>query len=224
VVADIGDPGGPGTSASISWAQNLSECGNARVGVLGYVDSGYCQVPLATVESQINNWYDWYAGVGLDGIFVDEAANPVSPTSHADCLSGTTSAVAYYQAIAAYVHSEGLDETVTLNFGANPVSGWALSSDIAAQNADILVIFESPYSEYVNYAGSGQPWTTAPWESSYPARDFSVLVYDASGASLPGSFCVAVAEQNVGFAYVTPYNGWFTPAPNAYLASELNDC
>ncbi len=224
VVADIGDPGGPGTSSSSGWAQNFSECASAHVGVLGYVDSGYCQVPLATVESQIDSWYDWYAGVGLDGIFVDEAANPVSPTSHSDCLSGTASAVAYYHAIAAYAHSEGPDETVTLNFGANPVSGWALSSAIAAQNADILVIFESPYSQYVNYANTGEPWTAATWESSYPARDFSVLVYDASGASLPGSFCAAVAQQNVGFTYVSPYDGWFAPAPNAYLVSGLTDC
>jgi len=149
------------------------------------VDSGYCQVPLATVESQINSWYAWYGGDGIEGIFVDEAASPYSPLKQSDCLSGTTSAVIYYQTISAYVHAEGVNQTVTLNYGANPVSGWALSSGIAAQNANILVVFEDPYSEYVNYANSGQPWSPSLWESSYSASHFSILIYDATNANLP---------------------------------------
>jgi len=59
----------------------------------------------------------WYRG-----IFVDEAASPYSPLKQSDCLSGTTSAVIYYQTISAYVHAEGVNQTVTLNYGANPVS------------------------------------------------------------------------------------------------------
>jgi hypothetical protein len=224
VVADIGDPGGPGTSANPSWAQNVSECGDAHVGVLGYVDSGYCQVPLATVESQIDDWYGWYASDGVDGIFVDEADNPVTASSQSDCLSGTMSAVNYYQTISGYVHSEGVDETVTLNFGANPTSDWALSSGVAAQNADILVIFEDPYGEYENYANSGAQWSPLKWESSYSASRFAVLVYDANEANLPGAFCLSVSQQDVGFAYVTPFSGWTVPAPSAYLGGELNVC
>jgi len=86
---------------------------------------------------------------------------------------------------------------VTLNYGANPVSGWALSSGIAAQNANILVVFEDPYSEYVNYANSGQPWSPSLWESSYSASHFSILIYDATNANLPGAFCSSVSQQNV---------------------------
>ena len=224
VVADIGNPSGPGTSASPSSAENFSECASANVGVLGYVDSGYCQVPLITVESQIDSWYAWYTSDGVDGIFVDEAANPNSPMRQSDCLSGTMSAVNYYQTIAAFIHTEGGTQTVTLNYGVNPMSGWALSSSIVAQNANILVIFESPYSEYVSYANSGQPWSPVAWESSYSASHFSVLVYDATNANLPGVFCSAVSQQNVGFAFATPNNGWMTPPPSAYLTGELNGC
>ena len=224
VVADIGNPGGPGTSANTSWSANFLDCDSTHVGVLGYVDSGYCQVPLATVESQINSWYAWYGGDGIEGIFVDEAASPYSPLKQSDCLSGTTSAVIYYQTISAYVHAEGVNQTVTLNYGANPVSGWALSSGIAAQNANILVVFEDPYSEYVNYANSGQPWSPSLWESSYSASHFSILIYDATNANLPGAFCSSVSQQNVGFAYATPSSGWTTPAPSGYLTGELNGC
>jgi hypothetical protein len=224
VVADIGDPSGPGTSANSSWSSNFSDCANAQVGVLGYVDSGYCQVPIATVESQVNSWYAWYANVGVDGIFVDEAASPNAPTSRSDCLSGTMSAVTYYQAISAYVHSEGVNQTVTFNYGVNPISDWALSSSVTAQNANILVIFEDPYSEYVNYANSGLPWSPVAWEAAYSPTHFSVFVYDATNANLPVAFCSAVSQQNVGYAYATPNSGWTTPAPNSYLTGELNGC
>jgi hypothetical protein len=223
VVADIGDPGGPGTSADPNWAANLRACDNAHVGVLGYVDSGYCQVPIATVESQIDSWYDFYASSGVVGIFVDEADNPYSPKSPSDCLSGTTSAVTYYQTISAYVHEEGVNQTVTLNFGDNPTSDWALSSGVAAQNADILVIFESPYGQYVDYANTGEPWSTVPWESTYAASHFSILVYDAPDAN-PGTFCSAVSQQSVGFAYATPNSGWLTPPTSVYLTDELHGC
>jgi hypothetical protein len=39
VVADIGNPGGPGTSASSTWASNIADCGTSGVAVLGYVDT-----------------------------------------------------------------------------------------------------------------------------------------------------------------------------------------
>jgi hypothetical protein len=224
VVADIGDPSGPGPYVDPTWASNFSGCQSAHVGVLGYVDTDYCQTPLATVESQVDSWFHWYASVGVDGIFLDEVASPNSPTSRSDCLSGTTSAVTYYESIAAYVHAEGVNETVTFNYGTNPVSAWALSSRISSQNANILVIFESPYSEYVNYANSGRPWSTLAWESAYSPSHFSVLVYDATGASLPAAFCSAALQQRIGYAYSTPNSGWATPAPSSYLQGELSNC
>jgi hypothetical protein len=224
VVADIGSSSGPGTSGSASWSGNFLECDATHVGVLGYVDSDYCHVSLATVESQVDNWYAWYAGDGLTGIFVDEVANPSSATSKSDCLSKTMSALSYYQTIAAYIHAEGVYQTVAFNYGRNPVSGWALANRYAAQNANILVTFEGPYASYVDYQGSGQAWSPASWESSYAASHFSVLVYDASNNNLPGAFCAVVSQQNVLYSYATPNSGWTTPAPAAYLTSEQNSC
>ena len=43
---------------------------------------------------------------------------------------------------------------------------------MAGQNADIIVIFEDPYSDYVNYGGSGA-WAPAAWEAGYAAQHFS---------------------------------------------------
>jgi hypothetical protein len=224
VVADVSSPSGPGTFADPDWAADFGVCESAHVGVLGYVDSDYCQTPIATVESQVDSWYHWYASVGVDGIFIDEVASPSVTTSKSDCLSGTLSALSYYQTVAAYVHAEGVSQTVTFNYGANPNSAWALSSRIAAQNANILVIFDSPYSQYVNYANSGRPWSTVAWESTYSPSHFAVLVYDAPNVKLPGAFCSQASQQNVGFVYATPNGDWTTPAPVSYLQGELNNC
>ncbi|MGD0313133.1 MAG: spherulation-specific family 4 protein [Acidimicrobiales bacterium] len=223
VVADIGNPGGPGTSVSPTWASNIADCGTSHVGVLGYVDTGYCQVPLSTVESQIDAWYSWYGPDGVDGIFFDEADNPSNPTSTSDCLARSSSAVGYYQTIAAYVHAKAAGQTVTFNFGDNPLSSWPLASTVAGQNADIIVIFEDPYSDYVNYGGSGA-WAPASWEAGYAAQHFSLLVYGASGSNLPSAFCSAVSSQNVGSVYITPTSGWVTLPNSAYLSSEVAEC
>jgi hypothetical protein len=222
VVADIGNPGGPGTSVSPTWASNIADCGTSHVGVLGYVDTGYCQVPLSTVEGQIDAWYSWYGPDGVDGIFFDEADNPSNPTSTSDCLARSSSAVGYYQTIAAYVHAKAAGQTVTFNFGVNPVSSWPLASTVAGQNADIIVIFEDPYSDYVDYGGSA--WAPTAWEADYAAQHFSLLVYGANGPNLPSAFCSAVSSQNVGMVYITPSSGWVTLPDSAYLSSELAEC
>jgi hypothetical protein len=224
VVADIGNPGGPGTAASGAWASKISDCGATHVGVLGYVDTGYCQISLSTVENEVDDWYSWYGTDGLSGIFFDEAANPSNPSTAADCLSRSTSAVSYYQAIAAYVHGKAAGQTVTLNFGVNPVSSWPLSSTVPSQNADILVIFEDSSSEYLDYGGSGVAWSPAPWEAGYGAQHFSLLVYDASETNQPAEFCSSVSSQNVGNVYVTPNAGWESLPPGAYFSSELAAC
>jgi hypothetical protein len=224
IVADIGSPGGPGTAAAPSWAADIGACGGADVGVLGYVDTGFCQVTLAAAEHQVDEWYSWYGADGVGGIFFDEAADPASPSSEADCLSGTSSAVTYYRSLAAYVHGKSTGQTVAFNFGVNPTSDWPLSSSSAAQNADIAVIFEDPYSAYVDYGGSGTAWAPASWESGYAARHFSILVYGASGAGQPGAVCSRAATQNVGYGYVTPAAGWTGLPPASYLDAEGKGC
>jgi hypothetical protein len=224
VIGDIGDPGGPGTSESTSWAANIGDCGASHVGVLGYVDTGFCQVPLATAESEVDEWYSWYGADGLSGVYFDEAVDPADPSAIADCLSQTTSAVSYYGTLAAYVHEKATGQTVALNVGANPVSNWPFSSTSADQNADIVVIFEDPYSEYLDYGGSGAAWSPAPWETGYSAQHFALLVYDATGASQPAAACSAIALQNVGYAFITPEASWTSLPPAQYLAGESTDC
>jgi hypothetical protein len=217
VVADIGNPGGPGTVASASWAANIGSCGADVVGVMGYVDTGYCSVPLTTAESQIADWYSWYGADGIKGIFLDRVDNPASPTSTWNCLSGTTSATTYYQALASYVHAESSGQTVAYNFGTNPMSGWALSSTVAGQNANVVVTFE-------NQASAFATWSPANWESSYPAADFSVMLYGDRNANDPAATCALVASQNIGYAFISPASAWTVLPPASFLSAEIADC
>jgi hypothetical protein len=223
VIADIGNPGGPGTSKSSTWTTNMNYCLGAHTSVLGYVDTAYCRASLTTIESQIDSWYTWYKTNGLTGIFFDEVANPSNPTARSSC-SGKNSATTYYQTLATYVHQKAIQQTVVYNFGVNPVSAWALNGSTTSVNADIIVTFEDPSSEYTNYGGSGSAWKPAAWEASYPAQRFSALIYNASSSTSPAAFCTAAAGQNTGYVYITPNSGYTTLPPATYFSTELRVC
>ncbi len=217
VVADIGDPGGPGTSSSASWATDIGDCDAEGVGVLGYVDTGYCTVPLATAESQVTSWYQWYGDDGIKGIFFDEVDNPVNAASAADCLLASTSATSYYETLASFVHAEASGQTVAYNFGTNPTSAWALSSGVARQNANIAVVFENVASAYTG-------WSPSSWESSYPSSEFSVLLYGDTNPNDPAASCSLIAQQKVGYVFITPEGGWTSLPPAGFFGAELADC
>jgi hypothetical protein len=223
VIADIGNPGGPGTSKSSTWTTNMNYCLNAGTSVLGYVDTAYCQASLTTVESQVDSWYTWYKANGISGIFFDEVANPPNPTATSSC-SGKSSATTYYQRLATYVHQKAAQQTVVYNFGVNPVSAWSLNSSTTNANADIIVTFEDPSSDYTNYGGSGAAWKPSAWEASYPARRFSALLYDASSSTSLSPLCSAVAGQNIGYVYITPNSSYTSLPPATYFSTELRAC
>jgi hypothetical protein len=131
-----------------------------------------------------------------------------------DTVPGTTSTnTAFYQALAAYVHSHmGGDAEVVFNFGQNPASGWMLSAG-RTRNADLVVTFEGSY----NTPGSN-PYTAgtqASWERAYPAGDFAALVYDAPDASA----CTSLATQRLGYAYVGTWYDSLPPFWNSFLSA-----
>ena len=216
-VANIGNPGGPGASPSSTWTANLRACSDDHVNVLGYVDTGYCQVPLATAEGQIDSWFHWYGAAGLRGIFLDQVSNPPDPAAQSDCLAETSSALRYYRTLASYVHAKAGGTTVVDNFGLNPLTDWALSGGSENQRADIVVTFENSSMAYAS-------WLPAAWEASYPANNFSVLVDSASSADQPASFCAAVAKQHVGYHFASPFASWNSLPPSGYFSSEVAQC
>ena len=206
IIADVAQGQGPGSAPVPAWASVIDQCYSyGRASVIGYVDTNYGQASIATIESQIKAWYSFYPG-DIAGIFFDRVSDTIPGT--------TTSNQSFYRTLDSYVHThEGHNDEVVLNYGANPGSGWMFNSS-NANNADIVVTFESDYDAYTT-------WTQAAWETHYPASDFSALIYNTgeSSAPQPASACSSLAQQNIGYVYV---GTWYDVLP-PYFSSFLTD-
>jgi hypothetical protein len=212
IIADVDQGLGPGPAPVPAWASVIDNCYQyGRASVIGYVDTDYGQISIATVESQINAWYSFYPG-NIAGIFFDRASDTIPGT--------TTSNVTYYRTLDSYVHkNHGNNDEVVLNYGASPGSGWMFNSS-NANNADIVVTFESDYDTYTT-------WTPAAWQASYPASDFAALIYDTgeSTAPQPASACGSLAQQNIGYVYVGTWYDTLPPYFSSFLAdASQGDC
>jgi hypothetical protein len=198
-----------------AWASLLANCRSyGRASVIGYVWTDYGeggQASVASIESQVNAWYAYYPGQ-IAGIFFDGVSDEVPGTS--------TSNQSFYRTLASYVHThEGSDDEVVFNFGANPGSGWMLSSS-EANNANLVVTFEGSYDTPGEDPYTS--WTQAAWESAFPAHDFAALIYnspDQAATPQPASACSSLAQQNIGYSYV---GTWYDELP-PYFGSFLTD-
>ena len=206
IIADVDQGQGPGPAPVPAWASVIGNCYRyGRASVIGYVDTDYGQASIATIESQIKAWYSFYPG-NIAGIFFDDVSDTIPGT--------TTSNQSFYRTLDSYVHkNRGNNNEVVLNYGASPGSGWMFNSS-NANNADIVVTFESDYDAYTT-------WTPAAWEASYPASDFAALIYNTgeSTAPQPASACSSLAQQNIGYVYV---GTWYDVLP-PYFSSFLTD-
>jgi Spherulation-specific family 4 len=223
IIADVagGGGGGPGDASVPALAQVIENCyRQGRASVIGYVWTGYGEgggASIAGIESQIDAWYSFYPG-GIAGIFFDGVSDSVPGT--------TTSNQDFYRTLAAYVHTrEGNDDEVVFNFGTNPGSDWMLNSSDAS-NADIVVTFEGSYDTPGEDPYTA--WTQAAWETSYPARDFGALIYNApdeAAAPEPASACNSLAQQNIGYVYVgTSYDQLPPYFSDLLTDSRLGNC
>lgn len=204
IIANVND--GPGSAPVPAWESVIGNCYNyGRASVIGYVDTDYGQLSIATIESQIKAWYSLYPG-NIAGIFFDRASDTIPGT--------TTSNVSFYRALDSYVHrNHGANNEVVLNFGASPGSDWMFNSS-NANNADIVVTFENDYDSYIT-------WTPAAWEVNYPASDFAVLIHDTgeSADPQPASACGRLMQQNIGNVYVGTSYDVLPPYFSSFLAS-----
>lgn len=205
IIADVDQGMGPGPAPVPAWTSVIDNCYQyGRASVIGYVDTDYGQISIATVESQIKAWYSFYPG-NIAGIFFDRASDTIPGT--------TTSNVSYYRTLDSYVHkNHGDNDEAVLNYGASPGSGWMFASS-NANNADIVVTFESDYDTYLT-------WTPAAWQASYPASDFAALIYNTgeSADPQPASACSALAQQNIGYVYVGTWYDALPPYFSGFLA------
>ena len=207
---------GPGAGFDQAYANAVQAARNAGEKVIGYVDTGYFGTTgrttrggatstsawTAQVEADVANWYAWYGGYGLSGIFFDDALG--------DC--GTNNAhVNLYSAVNTYT-KQNHSGALTVD---NPGSAAAQCYSSAA---DILIMFEGDYASYTH-------WTPPAWETSSATPDrFWHLVYAASAQADMDNAMALSRQRNAGYVYVTPDNlpnPWDTLPTSSYWTDEL---
>jgi len=183
---------GPGTTVDPNYVAGIAAVRAAGQIVLGYVDTNYGAVPLATVQANIALWQSLY-GIGT-GIFFDRAS----------ALSGQ---LPYYATICEQVHTVPGAYTV-LNHGVIPDPGYA-------GYADIMVVLENSYP--VNWAA----FTPPAWFAQYGAWRFCVLVYTAAGTATMTTVMTQAASYGISNVFITDEtDGNWTSLPT-YLAAEI---
>jgi hypothetical protein len=203
---------GPTTSRNTDYAQAIEICHDGGHNVIGYVDTSYGAVPLATVKANIDAWFNQYNGnntgvydlgtagmdTQIDGIFLDQVSNFPSNT----VTSGDNISVAsYYRQIFSYIKSvapSGYDDVVG-NPGATASTDWQLDDTglNPTQIADELVVFEGTETDLGSYS---QP----SWVSTYPASDIGMLVYNTPSTDI-SSVCSSLKSLHAGLVDVTNY-------------------
>ncbi|MEM8493930.1 MAG: spherulation-specific family 4 protein [Planctomycetota bacterium] len=174
----IMNPGsGPGNGIDPNYTAAVDSLRSAGGMVIGYVSTAYTDRSLSSVQSDIDDYVNWY---NLDGIFLDEFTN----TNNAADL-------AYYESLYGYIKNINADWTVVGNPGTRTVEPYA-----SRPTADILVVFESFASNYQSY-------TPATWNDAYPSGRLAHLVHTESTVDGMLDALDQGVAQNAGWHYIT---------------------
>ena len=194
-IAILNPSNGPGSEAQPDHRRAVDALRGSGTRVLGYVHTQYGARDLAAVLADIGRYETWY---GLDGVFLDEAAEDAAQ-------------LPFYAAVSAEARASGM-RLVALNPGVVPAPGYF---DVG----DIVVTFEGPFGEYAA-ALRAMP----KWLHELPPRQSAHLVYGAGHEQA----LEAVRASTAGYFYATSGslpNPW-SPLP-AYLAdleTQLETC
>lgn len=221
---------GPGSSRNTDYAQIIEVCHDNGHNVIGYVDTSYGAVPLATVKADIDAWYDYYDGnntgvydlgetgmdTQVDGIFIDQMANFPSVTANS---TDNITVGEYYREIFEYIKNvaPGDYDAVIGNPGVGAPTDWQLN-DIGqnpTQAADELVVFEGPPTGTLGLSNYVMP----EWVEEYPASDIVMLVHSADIEDVP-AICETLKDNNAGLVFVTPFEITETSTPWNFVPSS----
>lgn len=165
---------GPGSGVDRSYVAAVNKLHAAGGSVIGYVHTSYGTRSLATVQTEIMDYKNWYH---VDGIFIDEMSSDASQAH-----------LAYYQQIYNYVHSVQSGWTVVGNPGVTPAQGYAAT-------ADTLVVYE----DITGYNSATPP----AWQASYPAQKFANLVLNVNSTAAMQADVTLATTRNAGWVYIT---------------------
>ncbi len=184
IIANAGDPGGPGPTADAAYDQAIRNAHQAGQRVVGYVDTSYASRSLTTVQSEIDQWYVFYPE--LDGIFLD--LTPDSATRIAD----------YYRPASDRVRAKPGPHIVIIN------PGQPQFDEAFMALADIAMSYENPYASTSDGYAPGA-FSAPAWSRRYgPERFWHVILEVSDKTSMKNTLDLA-RTRNVGHVYVTNY-------------------
>ncbi len=188
-----------GPSIRAEKLQNVQLAQAMGINVLGYVHTSYAARSIAAVKADIDTHFSYY---GVQGIFLDEAANTSNPSD-----------IAYYATLYQYIKNKPSGpRIVTLNPGAT-------TKEEYAQYADHIMVAETRPSSYRNRRNPD-------WETRYPASLFWHAIHSCP-ASEVNEMITLSRQRNCGLLYITddlnppnPYNTLPTYWDSFVLAVE----
>jgi hypothetical protein len=184
IIANAGDPGGPGQSADQAYATAVANAHTAGQLVLGYVDTNFAARALADAQAEVNRWYAFYPQI--DGIFVDQTPD------------GADRIASYYKPLSDQIRGKPGAHVVIINPGQPDFAeGYMALSDVAMS-------YENPYGSTSDGYGPGQ-YSAPAWMGKYPADRFWHVILEVADAAAMRSVLDLARTRNVGHVYVTNY-------------------
>ena len=175
---------GPGTyPPDANYITGVSKINSyPNVLTLGYVDTWYTQIPLATVKSQIDTYAKWSsytaANIAIDGIFFDDVNN-----------TAASAVYTYYQQAADYAYDKVPSSTtpVVLNPGA-PAPAPLFS------HADTILQYENSLANYKDAA------TIATFTPGYNGQT-AIFVHSTTSTANVRSYVHNMATKGIEAVY-----------------------
>ena len=196
-IAVMNPDSGPGTAQDPNYVSAVKAAQAHGITVVGYVYTSYATRSLSAVEADVNDYYSWY---GVNGIFFDEAST--------DCANSS-----YYATLNAFVKAKGGTARTILNPGTQTNSCYV-------GDADVLLTFEGPDSQYVN------SYSAPSWVANYPASHFWHVIYETPSVSAMSQAIQLSQSRGAGYVYVTTANlpnPYDLLATGTYWNDELTD-
>lgn len=188
---------GPVKKEAKLYAGPMRFCEEHAQHLIGYTYTRYGKRSLATVEKAIAHYYSWFPAI--QGIFLDEMAE-----------APTAKVVAFYKALATYVHERG--GFVVGNPGDTAATSWQLGA------IDQVVTFEGSAAAFAAYS-------PAAWVLAAQPRQIANIVFAATAPQMEAA-CAKAAAANTGSIYVTNLPEKPNPYESlpSYWAGETASC
>jgi len=171
-MAIINPNSGPGSGITSAYTSGMTTLDNAGVIIVGYVHSSYGARAIADVKADIEVYAEQFPL--LSGIFIDECAT-------------STSDLAYYEELYAYIMSMPGWEYVVINPGSVPASGYTAA-------ATQIVTYEDTTS---GFASSENP----SFATSATKNMYAMITYSATSSSMETAISAAASKGYYGWVY-----------------------